>query len=38
MTDFFMLAAAVFAAVVAVRLLTLHWTRVDDDSQPDTEI
>ncbi len=37
MTDFFMLAAAVFAAVVVVRLLTLHWARIEEDEARDPE-
>lgn len=37
MTDFFMLAAAVFAAVLVVRGLTLHWARLEDDRPSDTE-
>jgi hypothetical protein len=30
MTDFFILAVAVFLAVALVRLLTLSWPRTDD--------
>lgn len=37
MTDFFLLAAAVFAAVVVVRMLILHWARLDDEAASDTE-
>ncbi len=37
MTDFFFLAAGVFAAVVLVRVLTLHWTRLDPEEGPDSE-
>ena len=37
MTDFFLLATAVFVAVVSVRLLTLHFARRSDDER-DTEI
>lgn len=37
MTDFFMLAAAVFAAVVVVRLLTQHWAGLQDEAPSDTE-
>ena len=38
MTDFFLLATAVFAAVVIVRLLTAHWSKLEDAEQPDTEV
>ncbi len=31
MTDFFILAVAVFAAVVLVRMLTSHWVAVEED-------
>lgn len=38
MTDFFMLALAVFIAVVAVRLLTMTWTSAPDEERLDTEV
>ncbi len=37
MTDFFLLATAVFVAVVTVRALTLHWARRSDDGH-DTDV
>lgn len=37
MTDFFMLAAAVFAAVVIFRVLTQNWTRLEDGDQSDPD-
>ncbi|SDZ56767.1 hypothetical protein SAMN05444004_12243 [Jannaschia faecimaris] len=38
MTDFFMLAAGVFLAVVGFRVLTHHWARLEDsDEHPDTD-
>tara|TARA_R110002124_G_scaffold134812_4_gene297604 strand:+ start:1164 stop:1283 length:120 start_codon:yes stop_codon:yes gene_type:complete len=33
MTDFFLLATAVFAAVVLVRILTQHWSRTSDETE-----
>ncbi len=33
MTDFFLLAVAVFAAVVLVRLLTRDWRRLDEEEE-----
>jgi|TARA_R110002049_G_scaffold120437_3_gene274859 hypothetical protein len=33
MTDFFLLATAVFAAVVLVRVLTQHWPRTSDETE-----
>lgn len=33
MTDFFILAVAVFIAVVLVRALTAGWTRTEDEEE-----
>jgi hypothetical protein len=33
MTDFFILAVAVFAAVVVARVLTARWSRPSDEEE-----
>lgn len=37
MTDFFILAVAVFAAVVLVRLLTMGWPEADEIAEDEIE-
>lgn len=37
MTDFFILAVAVFAAVVLFRMLTRDWRPLDDSEEADNE-
>jgi hypothetical protein len=38
MTDLFILSLAVFAAVVAVRLLTSGWPRIEDGADEDRRV
>ncbi len=37
MTDFFLLAVAVLAAIVLVRMLTRDWRPIEDADEPDPE-
>lgn len=37
MTDFFLLAVAVLAAIVLARMLTRDWRPLDPDEEPDAD-